>query len=113
MGNRDLARARALYTLLIRYTLCYSTQDSLTAMKTTFPHDRHEVGEHLSERKRALAGARAKRRALIEAIPLDVRVAMVAAGAALIGAAYQYSSALGLFFYATIGASLVISVIGD
>lgn len=81
-------------------------------MKTTFPHDRRDVGE-LSQRKRTLAGARAKRRALIEAIPLDVRVAIVAAGAALVGAGYQYSNALGLFFYATIGASLVVSVIGD
>jgi hypothetical protein len=79
----------------------------------TFPHDRRQAGEHLSQRKRALVGARAKRRALIEAIPLDVRVAIVAAGAALVGAAYLYSNALGLFFYATIGASLVVSVIGD
>jgi hypothetical protein len=81
-------------------------------MKTTFPHDRRDVGD-LSQRKRTLAGARTKRRALIEAIPLDVRVAIVAAGAALVGAAYQYSNVLGLFCYATSGASLVISVIGD
>ncbi|HVT56029.1 MAG TPA: hypothetical protein VHD34_08275 [Xanthobacteraceae bacterium] len=81
-------------------------------MKTTFPHDRREVGEHLSERKRA-ARARTRRRAMIEAIPLDVRVAIVAAGAALVGAAYQYSNVIGLFCYATIGASLVVSVIGD
>jgi hypothetical protein len=82
-------------------------------MKTTFPHDRQQVGERLPKRKRFGADARGRNSAMIEAVPFDVRVAIVAESVVVVLAAYQYSPALALFLYALIGASLVVSVIGE
>ena len=49
---------------------------------------------------------------MIDAVPMDVRVAIIAEAAVAIGAAYEYSPVLAVILYAVIVATLVVSAMG-
>ncbi len=50
---------------------------------------------------------------MIDAVPVDVRIALVAAAVLLLAAAYEYSQTLAVFLYALIGATFVVSAMGQ
>jgi hypothetical protein len=79
-------------------------------MKTMFPRDRRRVAGRLSGRKHSAPPA--GKGAMIDAVPIDVRIALVAAAAVLLAAACEYSPALAVFLYALIGATFVVSAMG-
>lgn len=74
-----------------------------------FPDNRHVAGR-LPGRNRSAPPA--GKGAMIDAVPVDVRIALVAAAAVLLAAAHEYSVALAVFLYALIGATFVVSAMG-
>ncbi len=80
-------------------------------MKTMFPDSRQRVAGRLSGRKRSAPPA--CKGAMIDAVPVDVRIALVAAAVLLLAAAYEYSQTLAVFLYALIGATFVVSAMGQ
>ena len=50
---------------------------------------------------------------MIDAVPIDVRVAIVAEAAVAVGAAYEYSPVAAVILYAVIGATLVVWAMGE
>lgn len=50
---------------------------------------------------------------MIDAVPVDVRFAIIAEAAVAIGAAYEYSPVVAVILYAVIGATLVVWTMGE
>jgi len=89
-------------------------------MKTTLPHGRFPrdsrragAGKRISLRERFGVESRANANALIDFLPVDLRIAILAEACLIVTAVFNYSQPLGTVLYALAGATLVVSTVGE